>query len=116
MLVKLCNILKLPNGKTIITSTQACDVRRFDLVLIPHVYEDILKQLFLNSMNQLISNKDKIIENCKIIKQVLTDTASLDVQSEDLHHELTLVTELIRQCVDENLMTHTLGFTHFMGQ
>ncbi|WP_242975797.1 recombinase family protein [Desulfosporosinus sp. FKB] len=68
----------------------------------PHVYEDTLKQLFLNSMNQLISNKDEIIENCKMIKHVLTDTTSLNVQTEDLQHELTLVTELIRQCVEEN--------------
>ncbi|WP_298200828.1 hypothetical protein [Desulfosporosinus sp.] len=49
-----------------------------------------------------IRNKDEIIENCEMIKQVLTDTAALDAEVVDLHQEVAVVTELIRQCVDEN--------------
>ncbi|MCO5387761.1 MAG: hypothetical protein NHB14_20540 [Desulfosporosinus sp.] len=37
-----------------------------------------------------------------MIKQVLTDTAALDAEVVDLHQEVAVVTELIRQCVDEN--------------
>lgn len=37
-----------------------------------------------------------------MIKQVPTDTDSFDVLTEELHHELTLATELIQQYVDQN--------------
>ncbi len=68
----------------------------------PHFGEATLTQLFLNAFNQLTSNKDEIVENCETIKQVLTDTSSLDTQTEELQREIAVVTELIRQCVDEN--------------
>ncbi|GAB6172973.1 recombinase family protein [Paradesulfitobacterium aromaticivorans] len=68
----------------------------------PHVDEATLKQLFLNAFNQLVTNKDEILENCNMIKQVLTDTAALDVEAEVLKSEITVVTELTRQCVEEN--------------
>ena len=68
----------------------------------PHFDEATLKQLFLNAFNQLITNKDEIMENCEMIKQVLTDTAALNTDAEKLQSEITVVTELIRQCVDEN--------------
>ena len=68
----------------------------------PHFNEATLKQLFLNAFNQLITNKDEIMENCEMIKQVLTDTAALNSEAEKLLDEIVMVTELIRLCVDEN--------------
>lgn len=37
-----------------------------------------------------------------MIKQVLTDTAALDAEAEKLKREITVVTELTRQSVEEN--------------
>lgn len=37
-----------------------------------------------------------------MINQVLTDTAALNSEAEKLHSEIAVVTELIRQCLDEN--------------
>ncbi len=71
----------------------------------PHFDEDTLKQLFIDTFNQLVTNKDEIMENCEIIKQVLTDTTALDTKIEALQREIQVVTELIRQCVDENART-----------
>jgi len=68
----------------------------------PHFDETALKQLFLDSFNQLINGRDEILENCKSIKQMLTDTAALDTEAEELQRELEIVTELISNCVDEN--------------
>jgi len=71
----------------------------------PHIEEVKIKQLFLNTLNQLITNKDEIVENCEMIKQLLTDTDAIDAEAEELQGELTVVAELIRQCVDENART-----------
>ncbi|WP_243450248.1 recombinase family protein [Desulfosporosinus sp. Sb-LF] len=68
----------------------------------PHFDEATLKQLFLNAFNQLITNKYEIMENCEMIKQVLTDNAALNSEAENLQSEIAVVTELIHQCVDEN--------------
>lgn len=67
-----------------------------------HFAEATLKQSFLNAFNQLITNKYEIMENCEMIKQVLTDTADLNSEAEKLQDEIVVVTELIRQCVEEN--------------
>lgn len=37
-----------------------------------------------------------------MIKQVLTDSTTLDAETEKLQIEIVAVTELIRQCVDDN--------------
>jgi len=68
----------------------------------PHIDEVTLKQLFINTFNRLVINKEEIRENCEMIKQVLTDTVALDAEATELHQEVAVVTELIRQCVDEN--------------
>jgi len=68
----------------------------------PHFNEATIKQSFLNAFNQLITNKEEIMENCEMIKRVLTDTADLNSEAEKLQDEIVMVTELIRQCVDEN--------------
>jgi len=68
----------------------------------PHFAEATLKQSFLNAFNQMITNKHEIMENCEMIKQVLTDTANLNSEAEKLQDEIVVATELIRQCVEEN--------------
>ncbi|WP_345787249.1 zinc ribbon domain-containing protein [Desulfitobacterium dichloroeliminans] len=68
----------------------------------PHIDEANLKQLFLSAFNQLITNKEEIGENCKMLKKVLTDTAALEAEAVELQREIEVVTGLIRQCVEEN--------------
>ena len=68
----------------------------------PHFDESTLKRMFLNAFNQLITNKDEIVENCETIKLVLTDTTALDAETEKLKSEIAAVTELTRQYVEEN--------------
>lgn len=68
----------------------------------PHFDEATLKRLFIDAFNQLIENKDEITENCKLIKQVLTDTSELDKEIDKLQNEIEILAEMIRQCVEEN--------------
>ncbi len=76
--------------------------RGSDKCKTPHFDEAVLKEMFLNAFNQLITNKDEIGENCETIKQVLTDTSALDAEAENLRREIAVVSELTRESVEEN--------------
>lgn len=68
----------------------------------PHIYEDTLKQAFIEAFNELVKNKAEILQGYKTIIQTLTDTSELDDESTKLQSETLVVTELIRICVEEN--------------
>ena len=68
----------------------------------PHFYEDELKQRFVTAANKLLANKDTVTADFMSMKEVLFDTAGLADEREDLQNEMTIVAELIQQCVDDN--------------
>lgn len=68
----------------------------------PHLYEDVIKQTFLEAFNSLLDNKDEIIEVYKEIIDALTDTSELDKEIAKLQSECEVVAELLHKCVDEN--------------
>lgn len=68
----------------------------------PHIYEDKLKQAFVEAFNSILKNKDEILQGYDAIIQALTDTSKLDKESAKLQSEMEIVTEMIRKCVDEN--------------
>lgn len=68
----------------------------------PHIYEDTLKEAFLEAFNSLLKNKDEILQGYEPIIQALTDTSKLDKESTKLKDEMEIVTEMLRKCVEEN--------------
>jgi site-specific DNA recombinase len=68
----------------------------------PHLYEDAIKQAFLDAFNSLFDNKDEIIEGYKEIIDILTNTSELDKESAKLQSECEVVAELLHKCVEEN--------------
>lgn len=68
----------------------------------PHFSDDALQCAFVEAFNQLVENKDRIIEDFDSIIEVLMDTSALDKESIKLRDECSVVMELIRKCVDEN--------------
>lgn len=68
----------------------------------PHIYEENLKQAFLDAFNSLIENKKEILAGYEEIIKALTDTSKLDKESTKLQSELDIVTEMLRKCVEEN--------------
>ena len=71
----------------------------------PHLYEDDLKAAFVKAFNNLIENRDEILEGYEAIIKTLTDTSKLDKESTKLQSECEVVAELIRKCVEENAST-----------
>ncbi len=69
----------------------------------PHLYEDVIKQAFLEAFNSLIDNKDEILQGYKeIIDDALTDTSEFDKESAKLQSECEVVAGLLHKCVEEN--------------
>jgi len=68
----------------------------------PHIYEDALKQAFIDTFNSLLENKEEILQGYKVIIQVLTDTSKIDKESTKLQSEIEVVTKLLQKCVEEN--------------
>ena len=71
----------------------------------PHLTEEIIKAKFLEAYNQLLPNRDRLIEDCRLIQTALTDCSELERELQDQLQELEVVAELTRRCVDENCST-----------
>ena len=68
----------------------------------PHLTEDEIKAKFLEAYSQLLPDRERLIEDCRLMQTKLTDCADIDREKQDLLQELEIVMELIQRCVDEN--------------
>lgn len=68
----------------------------------PHITEETIKARFLHAFNRLMSNRDGLIEDCRLAQGVLCDTTAIDAQLTELHNEIEVVTELSRKAIFEN--------------
>lgn len=71
----------------------------------PHLTEDNIKGRFLVAFNQLMKNRDEIVENCRLVQAVVGDFAGIDSELMETQRELEIVTELTRKCIEENAHT-----------
>ena len=68
----------------------------------PHLTEDTIKVKFLEAYSQLLPERERLIEDCRVMQDALTDCTEIDRETQDLLQELEIVMELIQRCVDEN--------------
>ena len=68
----------------------------------PHLSEPMIEQKFLVAFNQLLAQRDFIVDDMQAIIQQLTNTTELDAEKESLQVEMGIVSELIRQVVSQN--------------
>jgi Site-specific recombinases, DNA invertase Pin homologs len=68
----------------------------------PHITEEEIKSRFLHAFNSLMSDRDGLIEDCRLAQGILCDITSIDAQLTDLHNEIEVVTELSRKAIFEN--------------
>ncbi len=71
----------------------------------PHITGDEIKARFLAAFNKLMSNRNGLIEDCRLVQSVLCDTTAIDAELIELHRELEVVTALSRKAVLENART-----------
>ena len=71
----------------------------------PHLTEEVIKAKFLEAYSQLLPERDRLIEDCRIMQAALTDVTDIDRETKEQIQELEVVSELIKRCVDENSST-----------
>jgi len=68
----------------------------------PHLNEEDIKVEFIKEFNNLLKNKEEILDNCRLIQATLTDCSVIDKEIENLIWEIDVVTELTRKLVNDN--------------
>lgn len=68
----------------------------------PTLDEEEIKARFLNALTSLLSDKDALLEDCRLMQTTLTDCSSIDAELDELLQELAVVTELTQRCIKEN--------------
>ncbi len=71
----------------------------------PHLYEEHIKDKFLSACNKLLKNRDEILENCRMLQDILTDCSEIDAKQKSVLQEMEVVSELTRKYIMENSMT-----------
>ena len=68
----------------------------------PHLDEDTIKELFVEAVNRLLSDRGKILAGLKIAEQSLFDTSAFGEERKELKSEMAVVAEMIQRMIDEN--------------
>ncbi len=68
----------------------------------PHLAEDEIKERFLRAYNSLISDRENLLDDCRRMMDLLTDTSAIDAEIDELIREAEDVTTLTRKCIEEN--------------
>ena len=68
----------------------------------PHLYEDDIKELFVVALSKLLVDREALLEDGRLIRHELMDTAAIDTECEELLQEMDVVSGLIQKCINEN--------------
>ncbi len=68
----------------------------------PHLREDEIKAAFVKAVNQLLKGKDDMLENIRLVREQICDTADLEVESQQLMEEMKLLSDMVQKCISEN--------------
>jgi len=71
----------------------------------PHLTEDEIKTAFVTAYNRFLEDKDEIIRNMEAVIEQLSDSSGLEMEREKLEQEMTVLAEMVRNCVAENART-----------
>ena len=68
----------------------------------PHLDEKQIREKFLQAYNQIMVNRESLLEDCSAMLHLLTDTSAMDEELAKLQNEQEIVIELTRKIVAEN--------------
>ena len=68
----------------------------------PHLTEEAIQRKFLAAFNELLENRDFILEDTKELMARLTDTSRLEDEAADLRNEMAGVSQSVRALIDRN--------------
>ena len=68
----------------------------------PHLNEEDIKKRFITVYNGLIPSRDNILDDCRCMLDVLTDTTEIDRKIADFAQEAEVVAGLTKKLIEEN--------------
>ena len=68
----------------------------------PHVTEEDIKTAFVTAFNKLVTERDEIAANARLVRQTLCDTTELEAEKASLQQELAVLVEMTQNCIAEN--------------
>lgn len=68
----------------------------------PHLYEETIKQHFIQVISKYLSNRDAVIEDLQYVKRSMCDTDFIDSDIEKAEHEMEILSGMIHQCIMQN--------------
>lgn len=72
---------------------------------VPQYYversHEVIRKKFLTAYNQLMTNRESVISACLLMRQVLSDYATLNTEIDRMNDKITVVAELVKACFKE---------------
>ena len=68
----------------------------------PHVTENEIKEAFVTAFNRLVTEREEIIANARLVRETLCDTTVLTEEKAKLQQELAVLVEMTEKCIREN--------------
>lgn len=68
----------------------------------PHLTEDVIKLGFVEAVNRLLSDKERLLEDCRLIVDTLTDTTQIEARLAEIYAEAEVISELTKRSIKEN--------------
>ena len=68
----------------------------------PHVTEEEIKEAFVTAFNRLVTEREEIAANARLVRQTLCDTTALTEENGKLQQELAVLVEMTEKCIREN--------------
>ena len=68
----------------------------------PHLTEEDIKEKFIAAFNQLIPDRERLIEDCRVMQAALCDCTEVDAAIEEALQETEVLAEMVQRGVDEN--------------
>lgn len=68
----------------------------------PHVTEEEIKAAFVTAFNKLVTEREEIAANARLVRQTLCDTTALAEEKAKLQQELAVLVEMTEKAVREN--------------
>ena len=73
--------------------------------MTPHLDERAIKAGFIAAFNKVVGDKERVLEDCRLMQDALTDCVGIDKNIAELERETEAVAELIKSGIAENAQT-----------
>ncbi len=68
----------------------------------PHLTEAEIQENFVKVMNKLLRGKKDMLENIRLVREQICDTAELEAEDQCLMEEMNMLSDRVQKCISEN--------------